>query len=210
MEDNYMDSSTIGNVDSKVKHDEHVLSAEDLAWADSLLNSDIEQSEINMDILKEDLLDILDQHSEFIAPSENVHVKSNGTKPPKNSPSVVDEETSINNNSEDEEVTDVLHSLKQQPFLPNYKDEVMNIQYLDDDSDDDAGFVLAQSVIEPLSDDIFKVWDLGIPAEEDELDKQLKEALSEDDAGTKVTKKKGLKLESLDSLIDSIADLSLK
>ncbi|KAJ6346091.1 hypothetical protein OIU78_008680 [Salix suchowensis] len=59
-----------------------------------------------------------------------------------------------------------------------------------------------------------KVWDLDIPDEEDELVKQLNKALSEnpaqstppsDDSGVL----KDLKEESLDSLINSIADLSL-
>lgn len=211
MEDNDTDSLIFNNVDTKLKLDEDFLSAEDLAWADSCLNADIELSETNMDSLKEALLDILDQHSELLAPSANKHVNSDDINDPKSLPSVADEgtshtaETNINDHLE-EEFTDVLFSLKQQPFLPNYKDEMMNIQYSDDD---DAGFVLSETVVEPVSDDIFKVWDLDIPVEEDELDKQLKEALTSN-AGTRVSGKKGLEAEYLDSLVQSIADLSLK
>uniref|UniRef100_A0A6N2L6U6 Uncharacterized protein n=1 Tax=Salix viminalis TaxID=40686 RepID=A0A6N2L6U6_SALVM len=97
-------------------------------------------------------------------------------------------------------------------FSPNYKE------------DDDfkmsppvgSGLDLAFSGYdtEPSTEDIFKVWDLDIPDEEDELVKQLNKALSEnpaqstapsDDSGVL----KDLKEESLDSLINSIADLSL-
>ncbi|KAJ6692780.1 hypothetical protein OIU79_014506 [Salix purpurea] len=98
------------------------------------------------------------------------------------------------------------------PFSPNYKE------------DDDfkmsppvgSGLDLSFSGYdtEPSTEDIFKVWDLDIPDEEDELVKQLNKALSEnpaqstppsDDSGVL----KDLKEESLDSLINSIADLSL-
>ncbi|XP_071703533.1 uncharacterized protein [Rutidosis leptorrhynchoides] len=206
MEDKDTDSVSLRNVDVKLKQDEYVLSAEDLAWADSCLNADIELSETNMDLLKEALLDILDQHSELLAPSANEDDNSNDINDPRIISSVADEETSLNDHLE-EEITDVLYSLKQQPFLPNYNDEMMKIQFSDDDDGD--GFVLSETMIEPLCDDIFKVWDLDISDEEDELEQQLKEALCLN-PGTKVVKKKGLEMESVDSLVESIADLCLK
>ncbi|KAI3717336.1 hypothetical protein L1987_68898 [Smallanthus sonchifolius] len=214
MEDNDTDSLIIKNLDAKQKHDQDTLSAEDFAWADSCLIEDPEISETNMDSLKEALLHILDQHTEILGASADEQGNSNDKIDPKNSHLVIEEvtshtaEKSVDQDLE-QESHDAISILKKQPFLPNFNDDMMNIQYSDDD--DDAGFVLSQFVTEPRSDeDIFKVWDLDIPVEEDELGKQLKEALSSDADKTRAPKKKGLKMESLDSLVESIADLSIK
>ncbi|KAI3824773.1 hypothetical protein L1987_06244 [Smallanthus sonchifolius] len=214
MEDNDTDSLIFKNVDTKQNHDQDTLSAEDLAWADSCLIEDPEISETNMDSLNEALLYILDQHSEIHGASANEQANSNDKIDPENSHLVIEEVTSHTaEKSVDQDVKqeshDAISILKKQPFLPNFNDDMMNIQYSDDD--DDAGFVLSEFVTEPRSDeDIFKVWDLDIPVEEDELDKQLKEALSSDADNTRAPKMKGLKMESLDSLVESIADLSIK
>ncbi|XP_024995131.1 uncharacterized protein LOC112528346 [Cynara cardunculus var. scolymus] len=205
MEDNGATSLVLKNVNAKQKQDQDILSAEDLAWADSCLIEDPEISETNMDSLKEALLDILG----ILGPSANERHDSNDATDPENFPVVIEEGTSDTTDTNmdehpEDEIPDMLSSLKQ-PFLPNYNDEMMNVQYSDsdhdDDDDDDAGFVM-----EPPSGDIFKVWDLDIPVEEDGLVKQLKDALSSNAA----TGIKGLKVESLDSLVESIADLSLK
>lgn len=217
MEDNET-SLILKNVNDNQTENQNqdVLSPEDFAWADSCLIEDPEISETNMNSLKEALLDILDQHSEIFGTSSNYFDNSYDVTDPDNLTSVVEEgtshtaETSIVGELEEEteESHDVLSIFKQQPFLPTYNDEMMNVQY--SDNDDDDGFVLSEMVTEPLCDDIFKVWDLDIQVEEeDELDIQLKEALSSN-AGTRVPKKKGLKLESVDSLVASIAELSIK
>ncbi|XP_076900074.1 uncharacterized protein LOC143554103 [Bidens hawaiensis] len=200
MEDNDMNSFIFKSVDTKQKQDQDALSAEDLAWADSCLIQDPEISEKNMDSLKEALLQILDQHSE-------IHGLPNDQTAPENLHSVMEEEVTSHaaGKSVDQDVEqesyDVLSILKKQPFLPNYHDEMMNFQF-PNDGDDDMGFLVSEFV-EPLPDeDIFKVWDLDIPVEDDEdeldIDKQLKKALSSnaDDA--------------VDSLVESIADLSIK
>ncbi|KAD7478968.1 hypothetical protein R6Q59_012521 [Mikania micrantha] len=214
MEDNDTDSLIFEHADTKQKHDQDILSAEDLAWADSCLIEDPEISDSNMDSLKEALLHILDQHSEIHAPTAYEQGNSNDKIADESSHTVTEEVTShvAEKNVEqdlEQQSHDVLSIIKKQPFLPNFHDEMMNIQY---SNDDDVGFVLSESVTEPLSDeDIFKVWDLDIPVEEeDELDKQLKEALSSDADPIRVPKTKGLKMESLDSLVESIADLSIK
>ncbi|KAJ0693130.1 hypothetical protein HanPI659440_Chr15g0593671 [Helianthus annuus] len=188
------------------------LSAEDLAWADSCLIEDPDISETNMDSLKEALLQILDQHSETHSTSANEHGNNSNDKiDPENSHFVLEEEVTSHaaGKSVDQDVEqesyDAVSILKKQPFLPNFHDEMMNMQY-SDDVDDDAGFLVSEFVTEPLPDeDIFKVWDLDIPVEEDELVKELKEALSSD-----ADKAKGLKTESVDRLVESIADLSIK
>ncbi|XP_076942459.1 uncharacterized protein LOC143612332 [Bidens hawaiensis] len=200
MEDNDMDSFIFKSVDTNQKQDQGTLSAEDLAWADSCLIQDPEITETNMDSLKEALLQILDQHSE-------IHDLPNDQTAPENAHSATEEEVTSHaaENSVDQDLEqesyDVLSILKKQPFLPNYHDEMMNFQF-PDDSDDDMVFLVSEFV-EPLSDeDIFKVWDLDIPVEEDEdeldIDKQLKKALSSDADDT------------VDSLVESIAELSIK
>lgn len=191
-------------VGTEQTHDQDILSAEDLAWADSCLIQDPEISETNMDSLKEALLHILDQHSEINAPAANEQGNSNDKTDPDNSHSEMrNAEESVDQNSEQESY-DAVSILKKQPFLPNFNDEMMNVQYSDDD-------VVSEFVTEPQSDaGIFKVWDLETPAEEDELDKQLKEALSTNADDIQARKTKGLKVESLDSLVESISDLSIK
>nr|XP_043629659.1 uncharacterized protein LOC122600945 [Erigeron canadensis] len=218
MEDADANSFILKHVDTKRKQDQDVLSAEDFAWADSCLNADPDISETSMESVREALLNILDLHSEMIhEPSTNEQDNASHIDELENLPSFTDEgpsetaETSNNDHLEEEKIVDVLSSLKQQPFLPNYKDEMLKTQF-SDDNDDDLGFVFSEFAMDqPLSDNIFKVWDLDIPVEEeDELDTQLKEALSSN-AGTRVLpRRKGLDIESVDSLVESIADLSLK
>lgn len=77
----------------------------------------------------------------------------------------------------------------------------------------DMGFTASDT--EPSTEDVFKVWDLGIPDEEDELIKQLNKALAENPAQSTPSSSddpgagKNLKEESLGILIHGISDLSL-
>ncbi|KAG2703266.1 hypothetical protein I3760_06G130800 [Carya illinoinensis] len=67
-------------------------------------------------------------------------------------------------------------TLKGNPFLPTYTEGMTESESIELKLD------LGSSVygMEPSTEDIFRVWDLGIPSEEDEFDKQLnKEALTE-------------------------------
>ncbi|KAL7608705.1 uncharacterized protein LOC111904335 [Lactuca sativa] len=213
MEDNDETALGLQDVYSKQNQDQDELSAEDLAWVNSCLIEEPEISKTNIDSLKEALLSILDHHSEIFSPYENELEldNSNDIIDPENSPSPTEEVTDANGDSGDDESCDVLSPLNH-PFLPNFNDEMMKIEYSDSDSgsDSDLGFRVSELVMEPESEDIFKVWELDIPVEEDELVKELKEALSENDATSRVPRMKSLKIESLDSLVESIADLSLK
>ncbi|KAL4569752.1 hypothetical protein LXL04_025395 [Taraxacum kok-saghyz] len=162
-----------------------------------------------MDSLKEALLNILDLHSEIFTPFENKQDNSNDEIAPEIPPPAVQEEPEKDGESDDES-SDVLSPLSH-PFLPNFNDEMMKVEYSDSDSDsdDDMGLRIPELAMEPESEGIFKVWELDIPVEEeeeDELVKELEEALS----GGRVPKRKDLKLESVDSLIDNLADLSIK
>ncbi|KAJ6365219.1 hypothetical protein OIU76_030065 [Salix suchowensis] len=76
----------------------------------------------------------------------------------------------------------------------------------------DMGFTASDT--EPSTEDVFKVWDLGIPDEEDELIKQLNKVLAENPAQSTPSSSddpgagKDLKEESLGILIHGISDLS--
>ncbi|XP_059647599.1 uncharacterized protein LOC132293941 [Cornus florida] len=93
-------------------------------------------------------------------------------------------------------------------FLPRYNEDLKKTEITDDGVD----FVFRLSEKEPSTDDIFRVWDLDFPDEEDEFIKELNKALAGiplqptlstfDDSGAKE--------ESLDDLISGIAELSLK
>ncbi|KAJ6368731.1 hypothetical protein OIU78_001163 [Salix suchowensis] len=99
--------------------------------------------------------------------------------------------------------------------LMHPSNEAENLQSLvvTDDEDLDMGF--AASDTEPSTEDDFKVWDLGIPDEEDELIKQLNKVLAENPAQSTPSSSddpgagKDLKEESLGILIHGISDLSL-
>ncbi|KAK2978286.1 hypothetical protein RJ640_017137 [Escallonia rubra] len=111
----------------------------------------------------------------------------------------------------DEKETSWSRSNLENVFLPTYREDQRETE--GSDAEGDWGF--QSSVVEPSTEDIFKVWDLKIPAEEDELFEQLKKAFSEshsqptpptsDDSGVW----KGPKEHSLDDLISGFTDLSL-
>ncbi|GKB74883.1 hypothetical protein Tco_0936295 [Tanacetum coccineum] len=119
------------------------------------------------------------EHFPFVMEEGTSYTGETSTR--KHAPLVLDEgtsytaETSVDEHLEQQSY-DVMSVLKQQPFLPNYNDEMMKIQYSEAD---DLGFVLSEVVTEPLSDDIFKVWDLDTQ-QKNELDKVTNDALSFD------------------------------
>lgn len=206
------------------------LSPEDVAWADSCLIKDSEVSDSDWDSLKDALLEIL-----------NAQPNSNGTSGPGNYPfpSRADMEIlssddgpenvllpttddypipiPIDELKEDyEEIPDDLkaHNFNdgtrlENAFLPSYSEKQQS-------ESRNADLSYFGDEIESATDDIFKIWDLEIPAEEDELIQQLNKALTDgslpsslpasfDDWG-KWNDSKG---EPLADLITGIADLSL-
>lgn len=94
------------------------------------------------------------------------------------------------------------------PFLPTYNDGMKEPETSTNSS--------SLYDIEPATDDIFRVWDLDVPVEEDELAKLLKKALEESSPQSKSSTLdesvtwKDFEQESVDDLIAGIADLSLK
>lgn len=218
------------------------LSPEDVAWVDSCLVNDREISDGDWSSLKDVLVEILSLQPEshdssepgtddlpraadvLMAPSdEAVNLQSSVVTDYEVEVATINKELEMKSKgfpiNEETDVSpsqlfqgDFSETSLKHAFSPNYKE------------DDDfkmsppvgSGLDLPFSGYdtEPSTEDIFKVWDLDIPDEEDELVKQLNKALSEnpaqstppsDDSGVL----KDLKEESLDSLINSIADLSL-
>ncbi|GAV73349.1 hypothetical protein CFOL_v3_16835, partial [Cephalotus follicularis] len=218
---------------------EDVLSPEDLAWVDSCLAKDRETSDIDWNCLKDALLDILTIQPEsldfsvgddsflrgtdieILSSSEEVKGPDIEMLPSSEELEGTDIEilTSIEDVEEDIGIpmSQVLQGDLSEPFIGNAyllksKDGLRESEVID------SGYNLVSSIyeVEPSTKDIFCVWDLDIPAEEeDELVKQLTKALEEssvdrvsstlDDLGAL----QDFKDDSLDNLIAGISELSL-
>ncbi|KAJ4838091.1 hypothetical protein Tsubulata_022154 [Turnera subulata] len=215
------------------------LSPEDVAWADSCLVKDPEVSDVDWSSVKDALLEILSSQpeSQYSPPVSDALPEGTDVElPPSAEPasvlslrrtngdSIPDGDTETNNDeltvegdigvflSQPCEVDGSETSLKN-AFLPTYKEEDDQRMTRPIDSEFDPG--VWENEMEPPIDDIFRVWDLGIPAETDDLVEQLNKALTEtfaqsmpsafDDSGVW----KDLKDLSLDAVIAGIGDLSL-
>ncbi|CAL5377097.1 unnamed protein product [Camellia sinensis] len=216
----------LDSVESKQGGD--ALSPEDVAWADSCLIKDSEISDGNWDSLKAALLNCLDittsQHDSLGFSAAGSDGFTGGTDF-ESLPSIEEAQTppnlgrTVDNDDDNDDDDDVLHNeveensddyivlnkvdkLKSRtklgnPFLPNYSEDVKEIE--NTDLGLDLGFPVFER--ESLGADIFRVWDLDIPDEEDgELVKQLNKALVESSVRS---------MPSLDDLIAGISDLSL-
>ncbi|KAL3539028.1 hypothetical protein ACH5RR_002394 [Cinchona calisaya] len=95
-------------------------------------------------------------------------------------------------------------------FLPTYNEKLRDWGTNDSDDLEFPSFVTEQSIGE-----IFKVWNLDVPAEEDEFIKQLNKAISESSleltppVSDDTELLKGLEDGSIDHIISGIADLTL-
>lgn len=225
MRDGSVTSRHFENTESCIKLDV-LVSPDDVAWADSCLTNDPDISEPNLDSLKKALMEFVSYHSEPLETSTarrwgsgiELSPSSEEKDTSKNFEIHVDEvpinEAAENNNDDIKEKTDtpLSGSYLDKAFLPSYKDEMREIQY---SSDSDADLVFPEFAMESSSE-IFKVWDLGLPVEEDVFMKQLNKALANSSL-KKVTSTfddsaagKGFEDDSIDDLVASIADLSLK
>ncbi|KAL5788721.1 hypothetical protein ACOSP7_005670 [Xanthoceras sorbifolium] len=236
MTEGSISSLIVDSLDSNRSGD--VLSSEDLAWVDSCLIKDAEISDSNWNALKDALLEIADSQPEsFSYSAVRIESSPEGTDMEILPSSEEAEAARFPVRNDDD---DVSANLKSGKIMDSYQiNKKIISQLLEDDPTEtfvadpflqsykygervsevfDSGlknYDLLAVEMEPLSDDIFKVWDLGVPAEEDELIKQLKKALVDtslksipsalDDSGAS----KDFKDDSLDNLIAGIADLSL-
>jgi hypothetical protein len=233
VEDCEMETSISSLILSVMKSNQsEVLSAEDIAWADSCLVKDPENSNDNWDSLKDALLEIFSSQPESLNASASVSdgfpegtdvelLPSNEEKEnvqfqgrTENDLVLIDEEAKtdgdgfpikLKNNS--------LQSLafEGNPFLPTYMEGLKEIKGIESK----LGLGSSTYEMEPSTEDIFRVWDLDIPAEEDELDIQLNKVLAEGSfesipsTSNDSSAWKDLEEEPLDNLIAGMADLSL-
>lgn len=233
VEDCEMESSISSLVLSVMKSNQsEVLSAEDIAWADSCLVKDPENSNGNWDSLKDALLEIFSSQPESFNASASVsdgfpegtdvellpsneeeeNVQFQGIT--ENDLVLIDEEAKTD--GDDFPIKFKNNSLQSlafegNPFLPTYMEGLKEIKGIESK----LGLGSSTYEMEPSTEDIFRVWDLDIPAEEDELDKQLNKVLAEGSfesipsTSNDSSAWKYLEEEPLDNLIAGMADLSL-
>ncbi|KAM4089207.1 hypothetical protein ACB094_07G132200 [Castanea mollissima] len=232
VEEGAMESSILSSILNSIQSNERVegLSPEDIAWVDSCLIKDPESSETNMNSLKDALLEIFTSQPELInssaaisngSPEEtDVEILPSSEEADALEPSNVDDMVLSNEeektNGDDLPIklkNNTLQSLtfERNPFLPTYTEG------LKESGRTESMLDLGSSAydVEPSTEDIFRVWDLNIPAEDGELVKQLNKALTDNsfesipstlnDSGAW----KDLEGQSVDSLIAGISDLSL-
>lgn len=199
---------------------------EDVTWADSCLSKDPLMLENGWNSLKDALLETLGSE-----PDSSARAKDNdtpegaeiGTFPYTSSEDIGNTHDSviatISTASSDKvselntENTDNFWSRTdvKNVFLPTYNENSKDLG----GSNPEVDFVFKEPELEQSTEDIFKVWDLDIPPEEDELIKQLNKALAESTLEPEPSipddseQWKCLKDKSLDALISGIADLSL-
>lgn len=233
VEDCEMESSISSLILSFTKSNQgEVVSAEDIAWVDSCLVKDPENSNGNWDSLKDVLLEILSSQSESFNSSASVSDGFPEGIDVEILPSIEEAETMqfqgrtendlvlINEEAKTDSYdfpimlkNDTLQSLafEGNPFLPTYTEGLKESKGVESKLD------LGSSAyeMEPSTENIFRVWDLDIPAEEDELNKQLIKALTESSLESIPSTSndseawKDLEEEPLDNLIAGMADLSL-
>ena len=234
-------SSSSFTVDSQLSDEKRdVLSPEDAAWVDSCLIKESDICESNWNSMKDALLEVLNSQPGLYNSSEplsderpkETDVKmltlrdqseadrylamEEETEEIPRSPfdllRIKEEAESSSKNFPIEEVNDVQSlSFVGNPFLPSY------IKGLKEAQTNALGSDLCSPVdeIEPSTNDIFRVWDLNVPTEENELGKQLK-ILEENDLQSKPSEAfansgagDNLKGESLEDIINAIANISL-
>ncbi|KAK6136695.1 hypothetical protein DH2020_029523 [Rehmannia glutinosa] len=205
-----------------------MLSPEDVAWADSCLSKDPDMLDSGWNSLKDALLETLStqNHSspydtdnstegsktEIFSKVDTGDVPSlDKTTVNITANSVGAEELNRDGGLNNANTDDFWSSHKiEDVFLPTYNENLRDLGV----SEPEVDLVFQASDLEQSTNDIFKVWDLDIPPEEDDdLIKQLDKALSENPKNSVSDESKawrGLQDdESLDDLISGIADLAL-
>ncbi|XP_019244031.1 PREDICTED: uncharacterized protein LOC109223945 isoform X1 [Nicotiana attenuata] len=214
-----LDLNSIGGNES-----EDVLSPEDIAWADSCLIKDLAISDHGMDSSKHVSPDAFPSQKIFSAVSRDDSPQESRIFP-------TVEETGISGmvddtiddvsptNEQEENTTRHLINNKdtdsswsrinsENDFPPTYNEDLRLVE--DSHSEVDSEF---STFVEENLADIFKVWELDIPDEEDELVKQFNKALagSSFDSTPSEAENLGVLLDDklLDDIISGLDDLSL-
>ncbi|PSS29477.1 Sarcoplasmic reticulum histidine-rich calcium-binding protein [Actinidia chinensis var. chinensis] len=183
------------------------------SWADSCLVEDSEISYSNWDSMKDALRRILTSQPDSL---EHSAAKRNGLIELRRTVGdAVPCNEEIEQNCDDDCISDKdkynSRTKLGNPFLPNYSEYMKDIESPVPGLDSDfPAFVMDPS---PSGNDIFRVWNLDIPVEEDELITQLNWAFAESSLlpVPSSSDDSGLKEESLVHLIAGISDsLSIK
>ncbi|XWS54989.1 hypothetical protein CRYUN_Cryun10bG0136700 [Craigia yunnanensis] len=233
-------SVILESMESTQKRDK--FSAEDLAWVDSCLITDTE-IESNWTSFKDVLLEIIGDQPESLDSRTTGSDGLAGGTVIKIVPSIEEAEDANYSGRTDDDLVfipingdtetntngipikwrtgilsqffqeDSTETFRGDPFLPTYNEDESRGEAID------LGLESSLSAAETNSStvDIFRVWDLDFPAEEDDLIKQLNKAIAETETSFQSmpsafddsTAWKDLKDEPLDNLIAGIADLSL-
>ncbi|KAM1763643.1 hypothetical protein ACFX11_002966 [Malus domestica] len=178
-----------------------VLSPEDNAWVDSCLINEFDVFDDNWDSLKGALKEILNSQPPGslsssalvtdglpggtdieVLPSRERAETEQLRRRIRNAVLGIGEEAERSDEDDDgdmptDEDTNNLQSstFTGNPFLPGYKDDPR----MTENPELGADISSSLSEMEPSTKDIFRVWDLDVPAEEDDLVKQLNKALEE-------------------------------
>ncbi|XP_021738722.1 uncharacterized protein LOC110705178 [Chenopodium quinoa] len=224
-------NSLISNVD------EESLSLEDVAWADSCLNKDVDDSDTDWSSIKDALLEIISAQPEPPATSvvqssmqlsadeipqfrENLISMDFGAGSDEDE-DLIDgdfgeiESIDLSEDDEDDFVTrnkrGRVRGKVLNVFRPNYSEDVKA-----ENLDSDLNSSLTTFEVNTSLEDIFKVWDLGISDEQDEFGKQLNKALADvpsqiqsSSSDSAVVLNDPMQV-SIDDVIAGIGDLSLK
>ncbi|KAK8508997.1 hypothetical protein V6N13_130742 [Hibiscus sabdariffa] len=216
------------------------LSDEDLAWVNSCLVSDTEILESNWTSFKDVLLEIIGDQPETLHPTVTGSNGNLGGTEISIVPSIEEEEAANYLGRTDDNLLiipvnganvgnipikrrtgtkqqylqeDSSETVRGDPFRPTYKEEERK------DNAVDLGIqsILSAEEMNSSTADIFRVWDLDIPDEEDDLIKELNKVAAKATpsfesmplAFESSTAWKDLEDEPLDNIIAGIADLSL-
>lgn len=196
--------------DSQVHDDKsgEDLSPEDVAWIDSCLIKEPEISATKWDSMKVTLSKTLSSETGFHEENEAEEMvveEPNQLRKLDAASEDTPSKTPLNLSPDEEEVNDQRPlSFHRNPFLPSYSEEsepeAETVASLRSDPES------AVDVTEPPNgDEIFRVWDLNVPAEENELGVQLKNVL----AGDASVAREDLGSVSIDDVIDRVSKISL-
>lgn len=203
-----------------------VHSPEDVTWADSCLTKDPEALENGWNSLRGALLEtLISQPDSSAHEMDNAHESNKmevfslsegtGDVPNLEKATTADGKTSELSSSDSSSGENTgrfwsRHNLDD-VFLHTYNENLRELGT----SDPEVDMVLQTFKLDEPKDDIFKIWDLDVPPEEDDLIKQLNEALagSSLDPNPSVSNEfkawKNLKDAPLEDLITGINELSL-
>lgn len=225
MTESSVSSSGLNSVD--FGQGEAVHSPEDVTWADSCLTKDSEALENGWNSLRGALLETL-----ISQPDSSAHEMDNAHENDKMEVFSLSEGTGDVPNLEKATIAVASNGKTSEPsssdgssgentggfwsrhnlddvFLPTYNENLRELG-----TSPEVDMVLQTFKLDEPKDDIFKIWDLDIPPEEDDLIKQLNEALAGSlDPNPSVSDEfkawKNLKDAPLEDLITGINELSL-